>query len=123
MGGAVRRRRAGTRMSEPGNDTIIDTDRPCPIVAASAARTTSNSPSNSPFDAALRGGPHCVLELRGGEQIVMPVARWRAEPDAADELLLARCLGPTLDIGCGPGRLTAALTSRGVPALGLGVSA
>ena len=79
--------------------------------------------NRSPFDPALRGGPHCVLELRGGEQIVMPVARWRAEPDAADELLLARCLGPTLDIGCGPGRLTAALTTRGVPALGIDVSA
>ena len=79
--------------------------------------------SATPFDAALRGGPHCVLELTGGERIVMPVARWQADPDAADELLLARCLGPTLDIGCGPGRLTAALTSRGVPALGIDVSA
>jgi SAM-dependent methyltransferase len=77
----------------------------------------------SAFDAALRGGPHCVLELCGGERIVLPVARWRAEPDAADELLLTHCAGPTLDIGCGPGRLTAALTRRGVPALGIDVSA
>ncbi|HWC84137.1 MAG TPA: class I SAM-dependent methyltransferase [Pseudonocardiaceae bacterium] len=79
--------------------------------------------SGTPFDRALRGGPHCVLELAGGERIIMPVARWRADPDAADELLLARCAGPTLDVGCGPGRLAAALTSRGVPTLGIDVSA
>lgn len=33
--------------------------------------------------------------------------------------LLDRAAGPVLDIGCGPGRLVAALAARGVPALGV----
>jgi 2-polyprenyl-3-methyl-5-hydroxy-6-metoxy-1,4-benzoquinol methylase len=39
-----------------------------------------------------------------------------------DAGLLLRCDGPTLDVGCGPGRLTAALHHAGVPALGIDVS-
>ncbi len=42
--------------------------------------------------------------------------------DVADEALLAQCAGPTLDIGSGPGRLTAALTRRGVYALGIDIT-
>jgi SAM-dependent methyltransferase len=73
------------------------------------------------FDAALRGTV-CVLELADGDQLDLPVSRWHDAPDAFDRLLLSRCAGRTLDIGCGPGRLTAALVERGVPALGLDVS-
>lgn len=68
-------------------------------------------------------GHHCWLELATGERISLPTDRWRAAPDPGDELLLSSCVGPTLDIGCGPGRLTAALTERGVAALGTDVSA
>ncbi|RRO20033.1 class I SAM-dependent methyltransferase [Saccharopolyspora rhizosphaerae] len=42
-----------------------------------------------------------------------------ATPDAADRHVLAACRGPVLDIGCGPGRLAAALTDRGVLCLGI----
>jgi SAM-dependent methyltransferase len=68
-------------------------------------------------------GHQCWLELATGERIGLPTERWRALPDPGDELLLSSCVGPTLDIGCGPGRLTAALTERGVAALGMDVSA
>jgi SAM-dependent methyltransferase len=54
--------------------------------------------------------------------LVLPLTRWCGPPDAADEELLSRCLGPVLDVGCGPGRLTVALTERGVPALGVDIS-
>ena len=37
--------------------------------------------------------------------------------------MLELCTGPTMDVGCGPGRFTAALTDRGVNALGVDVSA
>ncbi len=39
-----------------------------------------------------------------------------------DAGLLARCTGATLDVGCGPGRLTAALTTRWVRTLGIDIS-
>lgn len=67
-------------------------------------------------------GHRCWLELATGERISLPTERWRATPDPGDELLLSSCTGPTIDIGCGPGRLTAALTERGVAALGTDVS-
>lgn len=73
------------------------------------------------FDAALRGRS-CVLELAGGERLTLPVARWHGPPDTFDDLLLARCSGWTLDVGCGPGRLAGALIRRGVPSLGVDVS-
>lgn len=68
-------------------------------------------------------GRRCWLELATGERIDLSTERWRATPDPGDELLLNSCTGPTIDIGCGPGRLTAALTERGVAALGTDISA
>lgn len=80
------------------------------------------------YDSALRraaAGRPALLTFRAGhgaEQRVDP-ARWCRPRLPGDAGLLARCGGPTLDIGCGPGRLTAALTGTGVPALGIDVSA
>ncbi len=62
------------------------------------------------------------MHTRTGEVWDMPVPVWKAEAGLGDQALLARCLGATLDVGCGPGRMTAALSERGVPALGLDVS-
>ena len=59
--------------------------------------------AGSVFDAALAG-------------------RWHDDADDDDAWLLGRCTGPTLDLGCGPGRLVVALADRGVPALGVDVS-
>ncbi|WFE67628.1 class I SAM-dependent methyltransferase [Micromonospora sp. WMMD714] len=50
-------------------------------------------------------------------------AVWCRDATAGDATLLARCTGPTLDVGCGPGRLTGALLDAGLPALGIDVSA
>jgi SAM-dependent methyltransferase len=68
-----------------------------------------------------QGTPLRVRDQTGG---VLPfdVTRWLREPDTADETLLSRCTGPTLDIGCGPGRLVAELARRGVPSLGVDVA-
>ena len=50
-------------------------------------------------------------------------ADWCRSHLSGDRALLARCAGPTLDVGCGPGRLTSALNRQGHPALGIDVSA
>lgn len=75
------------------------------------------------FDGALGGGPQ-LLQLdddRGPQQL--SVTRWHGAPDSGDELMLGRCQGATLDVGCGPGRLTGALAARGVIVLGIDISA
>ncbi|MBB3665650.1 MULTISPECIES: methyltransferase domain-containing protein [Prauserella salsuginis group] len=70
------------------------------------------------FDTGLLGGP-AWLEAASGARIALPAERWHAAPADGDELLLGACTGPTVDIGCGPGRLSAALGDLGVPVLGV----
>jgi SAM-dependent methyltransferase len=72
------------------------------------------------FSSALRGEPCDVVGLTGEPQ-VLPVADWTRPVDAADLALLALCRGETLDVGCGPGRMTRALAERGHAALGIDV--
>jgi SAM-dependent methyltransferase len=74
------------------------------------------------YDRALWDHGWMSVRERHGEEVLFDVRRWLRTPDAADQTLLARCLGPTLDIGCGPGRLVAALAGLGVPALGVDVA-
>lgn len=70
------------------------------------------------FDAALRGAPTRML-CSDGAEITLAVGRWHLPADAEDDWMLDRCTGPVLDLGCGPGRLVAALKARGIPALGV----
>jgi SAM-dependent methyltransferase len=63
-----------------------------------------------------------VLRTADGRALPLLLSRWCGPPDAADDELLRRCHGPVLDVGCGPGRLTVALTERGIPALGVDIS-
>ncbi len=72
------------------------------------------------FTAALRG-EHCRIFGLGHDVQAMPAWRWRGDADAGDHQLLARCQGSTVDIGCGPGRMTHALLCLGVRALGIDV--
>ena len=72
------------------------------------------------FSAALQGNPCAVIGL-GDAPEHLPVANWTREADADDHELLALCEGPTLDIGCGPGRLSAALADAGHVVLGIDV--
>ncbi|MGW2843088.1 class I SAM-dependent methyltransferase [Streptomyces sp. NPDC001493] len=76
-----------------------------------------------PYANALRSG-RGPLFLRRTDGLLMPldVERWCLSADDADLSALSRCEGPVLDIGCGPGRLVAALGRRGHRALGIDVS-
>jgi SAM-dependent methyltransferase len=56
-------------------------------------------------------------------QVVVDLTWWDRPPDKTDDLILRRCGGPTLDVGCGPGRMVIELARRGVPALGIDVVA
>lgn len=58
-----------------------------------------------------------------GSRFRLPIADWSAVTIPGDAGLVARCAGPTLDIGCGPGRLVAALTAGGIDSLGIDISA
>ncbi|MET8231689.1 class I SAM-dependent methyltransferase [Micromonospora sp. NPDC005298] len=58
-----------------------------------------------------------------GVRRALPVGRWHGDAEPAVAALVSRCAGPTLDLGCGPGRLTVALTRAGLTAVGVDVSA
>ena len=96
---------------------------------AALAPASWNGPVSDSYERALwmtlspDGG--CVpilLEGEDGESVRLDVAKYAAAPDATDAELLDRCTGPTLDIGCGPGRLSAELARRGIPSLGVDVA-
>jgi SAM-dependent methyltransferase len=53
----------------------------------------------------------------------LAVMRWTTAADDSDRALLDACVGPTLDVGCGPGRMTSGLAERGTVALGIDVVA
>lgn len=72
------------------------------------------------FGHALRGMPCTVVGL-GTDPVGLPVDEWTRPPDEDDLGLVELCDGPTLDIGCGPGRLTTALAERGHVSLGIDV--
>lgn len=87
-----------------------------------------NSPILECYDEGLRNladhgtHPWSLRDHRGGLHD-LPLRRWAAEELDGDKAVLARCTGPTLDVGCGPGRIVASLTRRGVPSLGVDIAA
>jgi SAM-dependent methyltransferase len=77
------------------------------------------------YDRAL-DGERCWLRHDDGRVDPLPVRRWLGggKGDVRfDRAVVGMCEGPTIDLGCGPGRLVANLVARGVPALGVDQSA
>jgi SAM-dependent methyltransferase len=68
-----------------------------------------------------RGGV-ALVDAEGESLAWLDASLWVGELIAGDHGLLDRCAGPTLDVGCGPGRLTEALRRADVPVLGVDVS-
>ncbi|MEU7761395.1 MULTISPECIES: class I SAM-dependent methyltransferase [Micromonospora] len=76
------------------------------------------------FASALRdpaGDVHWLVPADGPSRR-LPVERWHRQATAAEATVVARCAGPTLDLGCGPGRMSVALTRAGLSAVGVDVS-
>jgi SAM-dependent methyltransferase len=72
------------------------------------------------FSAALRGA-RCTVSGVDPVPTPLPVQSWTRDADPADGRLLALCVGATLDIGCGPGRLAAGLARDGRAVLGIDI--
>ena len=71
-------------------------------------------------------GQRCWIRQEDGRVKRLPVHDWLigSQPDNPfDRAIVGMCTGPTIDLGCGPGRLVADLLRRGVPALGVDQSA
>ncbi|WP_369274074.1 class I SAM-dependent methyltransferase [Streptomyces sp. R11] len=79
--------------------------------------------SADPYARALRAGRGPLfLRRTDGWLLPLDVERWCADADAVDLEVLRRCEGAVLDVGCGPGRLVAALGLQGRRVLGIDVS-
>jgi SAM-dependent methyltransferase len=70
---------------------------------------------------ALAGQARPEIEHADGRRTPLAVDDWLHDTPG-DHSVLDRCHGPTLDVGSGPGRLTIALSERGVPALGIDIT-
>jgi SAM-dependent methyltransferase len=82
------------------------------------------SAAASPIEVFERALDRGALYARGedGERIPMAVQRWLGPLDDVDARVLARAVGPVLDIGCGPGRHALALSRRGVVTTGVDIA-
>jgi SAM-dependent methyltransferase len=79
----------------------------------------SDHPVQAVFATAFRGHP-CVIAGPGVTRLDVPAHAWAGSVDG-DRAVLELCEGPTLDVGCGPGRLTQLLAERGAIVLGIDV--
>ena len=98
-------------------------------MTADACETAAARSADLIYLSAAAGGP-CWARNHHGHRRELPMARWMGGPETApqdrlaDEHVLGHCASrPTLDVGCGPGRFTASLQQRGLPALGVDSSA
>ena len=64
-----------------------------------------------------------MLRADDGLVVAMNLQRWLESTSCEDEEVLDRVVSPVLEVGCGPGRLIAALSGRGVMAMGVDASA
>lgn len=79
------------------------------------------------FDSALSqglAGERTWLRQADGTRDLLPVDRWLGTSPVGsdsefDRQVAEKCFGPTVDLGCGPGRLVHRLSDRGIAALGV----
>lgn len=106
-----------------GNPPVGETRRarsPMPVI-----RSALSGAGLDPLDVYERALSSRRLRAvdEAGQETAMGVTRWLQPAGPDDDILLDHCTGNTLDVGCGPGRLSVALTESGVSAVGIDVSA
>lgn len=82
----------------------------------------TDDPALDVFAACLAGEPCTFIGLGLAAQTI-PAARWSGAADASDRAVLAHCGSPTIDLGCGPGRMAEQLIRDGVDVLGVDLAA
>jgi len=81
---------------------------------------SARAPFEVVFSHALRGEA-CTVRTARSFPVELPINSWTRPADPTDLLFLRHCAGATIDVGCGPGRLTAELAAAGHVALGIDV--
>ena len=71
----------------------------------------------------LYAGDYVRCDAHDERVLPLEALRWSGRADEVDQLVVSRCRGPVLDLGCGPGRMVQALNESGIPALGVDMSA
>jgi SAM-dependent methyltransferase len=74
------------------------------------------------YQDSLRDAQPLSIRTADGRTVGLDIARWLAPVDDVDRTVLRRCHGPTLDVGCGPGRFAAALATAGRIVLGVDIA-
>jgi SAM-dependent methyltransferase len=72
------------------------------------------------YSDALRG-ESCTVRGIHADDDPLPVDDWLRPVNHADRALLEHCRGATLDVGCGPGRMSAHLAERGHVVMGVDI--
>lgn len=105
------------------HDTTSRPIRPAPALADLPGVTHDGDMYGRALLSRLGGRTDQTWQVRDSDGTVRCLAaaldRWLGPAGAADRSVLTRCTGPTLDVGCGPGRLVAALREAGHEALGI----
>jgi SAM-dependent methyltransferase len=77
----------------------------------------------APYEDSLVTRTSLHLRSADGRTVPLDIARWLGPADDVDRAAITRMASPVLDVGCGPGRLVAALSEQGRMALGIDISA
>ena len=75
-----------------------------------------------PYERALLTREPLRLHHDDGRVTLLDVSRWLGAADDADNTVLSQAVAPVLDVGCGPGRIVAAASERGLLTLGIDIA-